>query len=91
MFPMRVYLYLFALFVPTLLHVHTSENMLYTSSISIVLYILVTQDGWKERLSAVFSNIVLVSFYRTFASLYFLVSSFFFLSVILGTFNRFKD
>lgn len=40
---------------PTLLHVHTSENMLYTSSISIVLYIYWSHKTVGKSASQLFS------------------------------------
>lgn len=78
MFPMRVYLYLFAPFVPyPFTRSHIRKHVVHIKHFDCIIYILITQDGWKERLSAVFSNIVLVPFYRTFALLYFLVCFFF--------------
>lgn len=65
--PQCVCIYIFSrhLFSYPFTHLHIRKNILYTPII-FDCNIYITHDGWKEHLSAVFNNIVLVLSYRSF-------------------------
>lgn len=53
-----------AICFPILLHIYTLEKHIVHTSVIFDCNIYITHDGWKEHLSAVFNNIVLVLSYQ---------------------------